>query len=122
MKKLFFAVLFMVATLGINAQSGSPEVLKEVKEGDILRIGRPDAPSFKHIDFPRANTIIKNGGIANYKKMEGIKVVVTSIKEKKDGTLQAKIKRTDGGRFFGLHTVVSADLWDALESGELRGI
>ena len=99
MKKLFFAVLFMVATLGINAQSGSPEVLKEVKEGDILRIGRPDAPSFKHIDFPRANTIIKNGG-----------------------TLQAKIKRTDGGRFFGLHTVVSADLRDALESGELRGI
>ena len=83
MKKLFFAVLFMVATLGINAQSGSPEVLKEVKEGDILRIGRPDAPSFKHIDFPRANTIIKNGGIANYKKMEGIKVVVTSIKEKR---------------------------------------
>lgn len=122
MKKLFFAVLFMVATLGINAQSGSPEVLKEVKEGDILRIGRPDAPSFKHIDFPRANTIIKNGGIANYKKMEGIKVVVTSIKEKKDGTLQAKIKRTDGGRFFGLHTVVSADLRDALESGELSGI
>ena len=122
MKKIIFAVLFTVGILSINAQSGGPEVLKEVKAGDMLQIGRPDAPSFKHIDFPRANTIIKNGGIANYKKMEGVKVVVTAVKEKKDGTLQVKIKRTDGGRFFGIHSVVSADLKDALESGELRGI
>ncbi|SMG19785.1 hypothetical protein [Arenibacter troitsensis] len=122
MKKLFFAVLFVVATLNINAQSGSSDVLKEVKAGDILQIGRPDAPSFKHIDFPRANTIIKSGGIANYKKMEGVKVVVTDVKEKKDGTLQVKIKRTDGGRFFGIHSVVSADIKNALESGELSGI
>ena len=106
MKKIIFAVLLMVGTLSINAQSDRPEVVKEVKD----------------IDFPRANTIIKNGGIANYKKMEGVKVVVTAVKEKKDGTLQVKIKRTDGGRFFGIHTVVSADLRDALESGELRGI
>ena len=122
MKKIIFAVLFTVGILSINAQSGGPEVLKEVKAGDMLQIGRPDAPSFKHIDFPRANTIIKNGGIANYKKMEGVKVVVTAVKEKKDGTLQVKIKRTDGGRFFGIHSVVSADLKDALVSGELRGI
>ena len=122
MKKIIFAVLFAAGILSINAQSGGPEVLKEVKAGDMLKIGRPDAPSFKHIDFPRANTIIKNGGIANYKKMEGVKVVVTAVKEKKDGTLQVKIKRTDGGRFFGIHSVVSADLKDALESGELRGI
>ncbi|MDO6605184.1 hypothetical protein [Arenibacter palladensis] len=122
MKKLFFAVLFMLATLSINAQSGRPEVLKEVKAGDILHIGRPDAPSFKHIDFPRANAIIKSGGIANYKKMEGVKVVVTDVKEKKDGTLHVKIKRTDGQRFFGIHSVISADLKDALDSGELRRI
>lgn len=122
MKKIIFAVLLMVGTLSINAQSGGREVVKEVKAGDIFQIGRPDAPNFKHIDFPRANTIIKNGGIANYKKMEGVKVVVTAVKERKDGTLQVKIKRTDGGRFFGLHTVVSAALRDALESGELRGI
>lgn len=122
MKKIFFAVLFVVTTLNINAQSGSPEALKEVKAGDILQIGRPDAPSFKHIDFPRANTIIKNGGIANYKKMEGVKVVVTDVKEKKDGTLQVRIKMTDGGRFFGIHSVVSADLKNALDSGELSRI
>ena len=112
----------MVGTISINAQSGKPEVLKEVKAGDILQIGSPDAPSFKHIDFPRANIIIKNGGIANYKKMEGVKVVVTAVKEKKDGTLQIKIKRTDGGRFFGIHSVVSANFKDAIESGELSRI
>jgi len=121
MKKIFFAVLFIVGTLCINAQSGGPEVLKEVKTGDILQIGLPDAPSYKHIAFPRANFIVKNGGIANYKKLAGVKVVVTDVTEKKDGTLKIKIKRTDGNRFFGKQTV-AADLKDALESGELRRI
>ena len=46
-------------------------------------------------------------------------MVVTSIKEKKDGTTEVKIKRTDGNRFFGSHTVVSADFEKALASGEL---
>ena len=90
--------------------------------GDILEIGRPLAPVYKYIDFPRPNFIIKRGGIANYKRVEGNKVVVTSVKEKKDGSLQVKIKRADGMRFFGSHTIVSADLKDALETGELRAL
>jgi len=54
--------------------------------------------------------------------LEGNKVVVTSVQEKKDGTLQVRIKRADGGRFFGSHSEVSADLKGALETGELGGI
>ncbi|WP_318310943.1 hypothetical protein [Flagellimonas crocea] len=115
MRIIVLAILFAMAT-NINAQSVSPQ---EVKVGDILEIGRPDAPQFQHIDFPRANFIIKKGGIANYKRVVGNKVVVTDIKEKKDGTLVVKIKKTDGKRFFNSHPVVKADLKNALESGEL---
>ncbi|MCM4166609.1 hypothetical protein KCTC52924_03550 [Arenibacter antarcticus] len=116
MRRLLLAILFVVATTNINAQEAKPS---EVKVGDLLEIGRPDTPRYKHIDFPRPNFIIKKGGIANFKSVEGNKVVVTSVKQKKDGTLQVKIKRADGRRFFNSHTVVSADLKSALESGEL---
>lgn len=116
MRIIVLAILFVVASTNINAQSINPQ---EVKVGDVLEIGRPDTPKFKHIDFPRANFIIKKGGIANYKAVVGNKVVVTEVKEKKDGTLVVRIKKADGRRVFNSHPVVKADLKEALESGEL---
>ncbi|MCK0192037.1 hypothetical protein [Arenibacter sp. F20364] len=120
MKQLLFVVLMWVATVSVNGQNDKDVILPEVKVGDVLEIGRPNAPVYKHIDFPKPNFIIKRGGIANYKRVEGNKVVVTLIKEKKDGTVQVKIKKVDGGKFFKSQTVVSADLKKALQSGELR--
>lgn len=111
MSKYILVVALMIGAFSLNAQ--------EVSVGDVFEIGRPDAPQYEHIDFPRANFIIKRGGIANYKRVEGNKVVVTSVKEKKDGTLQVRIKRTDGHRFFGSHWQVPANFKEALASGEL---
>ena len=122
MKQLFFIVLLVLGTISVNAQNTKQIVQEEVEVGDILQIGEPDASRFQHIDFPRPNFIIKKGGIANYKRVEGDKVVVTSIKETKDGTLEVQIKLANGGRFFRTHSVVTADLKNALESGELRRI
>jgi len=116
MRIIVLAILLVVATTNINAQSVD---LQDVKVGDVLEIGRPDTPQFKHIDFPRANFIIKKGGIANYKRVVGRKVVVTDLKQRKDGTVVVKIKKTDGKRFFNSHPVVKADLKNALDSGEL---
>ena len=117
MIKYVIALMFSVSLL--NAQNANQDATN-VKVGDTFEIGKPKTNSYKHINFPRANFIIKRGGIANYKRVEGEKVVVTAIKEKKDGTTQIKIKRINGNRFFGSHTVVSADLKEALESGELE--
>lgn len=117
MKRYFLAILAVFTILSMNAQDAQTPL---VQVGDVLEIGSPDAPRYKHIDFPRPNFIIKKGGIANYKRMRGKKVVVTSVQEKKDGTLQIKIKRADGGKFFNSHTLVSVDLKNALESGELN--
>ncbi len=112
------ALLFSISAVQAqNASSFSPVA---VEVGDLLEIGRPEYNRFKHIDFPPANLIIKRGGIANYKRAEGQQVVVTSVKEKKNGRTEIKIRRKDGGRFFGINTVISADLQKAMQSGELQ--
>ena len=118
MIKYVIVLLFSVSML--NAQTTADQTATDVQVGDVFEIGKPETNTYKHINFPKANFIIKRGGIANYKRAEGEKVVVTSIKEKKDGTTLVKIKRTDGNRFFGSHTVVSVDFKEALESGELE--
>lgn len=92
---------------------------ENVKVGDVLEIGSPEARTYKHIDFPRANFIIKRGGIANYKNLKGQKVVVTAVEEKKDGSKEIKLRKENGSRFFHSHTVVAANYRKALESGEL---
>ncbi|WP_396636445.1 hypothetical protein [Maribacter sp. R77961] len=118
MIKYAIALLFSVSLL--NAQQNVNEAQIKVNVGDVFEIGKPETNTYKHINFPRANFIIKRGGIANYKRAQGEKVMVTSIKEKKDGTTLVKIKRTDGNRFFGSHTTVSVDFKEALASGELE--
>jgi hypothetical protein len=113
------ALLFSVSVL--NAQDKTKnETLVDV--GDVFEIGKPKANKYKHIDFPRENFIIKRGGLANYKSAEGATVVVTSVKEKKDGTTKIRIKRKDGGRFFGSHTVIQANYKEAISSGELQAL
>lgn len=116
MRILLFTFLMAVASVNIHAQNVTPQ---DIKVGDVLEIGKPDMPQFKHIDFPRANFIIKKGGIADFKKVVGNKVVVTEIQETKDGVVEVKLKKTDGKRFFNSHSVVKANLINALESGEL---
>lgn len=118
MIKYAIALLFSVSML--NAQTNANQDPVDVKVGDVFEIGKPETNTYKHINFPRANFIIKRGGIANYKRAEGEKVIVTSVKEKKDGTTLVKIKRADGNRFFGSHPVVSVDIKEALASGELE--
>ncbi|MDO6819552.1 MULTISPECIES: hypothetical protein [Zobellia] len=117
MKKFAFALLFSASLL--HAQDEVKIQTSDVQIGDVLEIGTPETRAYKHIDFPRANFIIKRGGLANYKALKGDRVVVTSVESNKDGSTKIKIKRKDGGRFFGSHTVVSADISNALATGEL---
>ncbi|TDT50334.1 hypothetical protein CLV90_0126 [Maribacter spongiicola] len=119
MIKYAITLLFSVSLL--NAQSNDTSQT-EVNVGDVFEIGKPETNKYKHIDFPRENFIIKRGGIANYRRAQGEEVVVTAVKEKKDGTTEIKIKRNDGGRFFGSHTVVTADFNEAITSGELQAL
>ncbi|WP_282049781.1 hypothetical protein [Maribacter aquivivus] len=119
MVKYAIALLFSASML--HAQDNT-NTSSNVNVGDVFEIGVPETNKYKHIDFPRENFIIKRGGIANYRRAHGEEVVVTAVKELKDGTTQIKIKRNDGGRFFNSHTVVTADYKEAINSGELQAL
>lgn len=118
MIKYVIVLLFSINLLHEQANASQTNI--KVKVGDVFEIGKPETNKYKYIDFPKANFIIKRGGIANYKRVEGEKVVVTSVKEKKDGSTKIKIKRVDGNRFFGSHSIVAVDFFGAMESGELQ--
>ena len=117
-----FMLLLVVAlcTSGVFAQSQQTQ--SDIQIGTTLEIGKPETTTYTYIHFPRENMIIKRGGIANYKSVRGKIVVVTAFKEKKNGTKVALLKRKDGGRFFGSHTVVEADVTKAMQTGELRAL
>lgn len=85
--------------------------------GDTFKIG--EANYYKHINFPRNNFIIKNGGIVNYDKVKGKTVEVTSIDEKKNGTLVATIKLASEKKFFNSHKYVTVAINEAIDSKEL---
>lgn len=118
MKRTYILIVTIVfCTMGLYAQSKT--ILTDVKVGDVLEIGKPETSTYKHINLPRPNMILKRGGRVNYDAIVGAKVIVTAIKVKKDGTIIIKIKQKDKKRFFGSHGVLTATYKDALQTGEL---
>jgi len=120
MRGYFLSFVFVMCSLGLFAQSSL--TADNVKIGTIYQIGKPSTNTYKYINFPRPNMIIKGGGIVNYQNVKSNIVLVTSINKKKDGTTIVKIKRKDGKRFFGSHKVITVDLTGALQSEELLAI
>ncbi|MFD1315701.1 hypothetical protein [Namhaeicola litoreus] len=116
MKKIFIIFAFVLFALQTNAQEMNNS---NVQVGDALIIQKPSTPSFKHIYFPKDNFIIKRGGIVNYDNIYANEVHVVKIVEKKDGSQEVVLQRTDGKKFFKTYNTVRADLTKALESGEL---
>lgn len=101
--------------LDLNAQS-EPQT---VKTGDVLVINKPSNQTFKHLDLPRANFIIKKGGIANYKSIVGKRVRVKGVKRNKLGETTVVLEREDGRKFFNSFPSITANLNNAVEEGEL---
>ncbi|QMU65233.1 MAG: hypothetical protein GKR88_13645 [Flavobacteriaceae bacterium] len=122
MKQLIFAFIFTISITQANAQKIVVSDSQGVKVGDVFEINKPKhSQTFKYIYFPRPNFIIKRGGIIDYKRIYGNKVVVTSIK-KKDNVLKVRIKKYDGGKFFNSYDTVLVDIKGALKAGELQRI
>ena len=114
MKKLLLITFLIMSGLTIQAQE-----TQNIKVGTIVTIEKPSTTDFNHIHFPRKNFIIKKGGIVNYKRELGKKVEIIALESKKDGTRQARLKRTDGRKFFKSYTSVLADIDQAIEAGEI---
>lgn len=111
--KLLLILLFV--TIAVISQTNQSNAL----EGDVYKIGKVVNDNYRHIQFPKGNIIRKRGGIPDYKSIMGEKVVITNLKEQKDGTVLATIKLVSGKRFFRSHKYIRVFLDRALEENEL---
>ncbi len=116
MKKLIFIPIMILMVLPLQAQNEP-----QVEVGDILTISQPEeGNNFKHLNLPKANFIIKKGGIANYKSIINNRVEVVDIKTDANGDQKVILKREDGRKFFRSFPTISANLEDSMEAGELK--
>jgi len=107
-----------IITLLLFFTTQGQEQIKDIKIGDILTLGAPSAKSYRYINFPKTNFIIKKGGIANYKAIAGNRIIVTEVNGL-DGYTKIIFKREDGIKFFNSKTLVSANLEKAVEKKEI---
>ena len=101
---------------GVNyAQSAT----SNIEVGDVFVIGEAHGNNYVHINFPNPSAIVKRGGMVNFNTLKGKNVEVTSLKEKKNGSLMATIKLVSKGSFFNSHKYVTVDINNAISTGEL---
>ncbi len=115
MKKGLLVVIFALFTVHVTSQVSFNY---DVKVGDVFYIGNPAASEYQYLETPRANFIIKKGGIADFKTLLDEKVVVTAMGTKR-GKTHVTLKRKDGKKFFGSHSTIKAYLSEAISSKEL---
>ncbi|MCF7568926.1 dihydroorotase [Sabulilitoribacter arenilitoris] len=109
-------ILFTLLLVFFTSLTYSQNTDTKVNIGDLFIIGETD--NYKHINLPKRNFIIKQGGIANYESIKGKTVEVTSIKEK-NGNLIATIKLVSKKKFFNSHKYVTVNISKAIDNKEL---
>lgn len=116
MKIVLTTLFFVLISFGIQAQSSKD--IANLKAGDILKVGLPSTNNFKYFKLPKANFIIKNGGLANKKRFFNKSVEVLSIHNEDQDKPYITVKFTEGKV---ANTVGNFDieLRDAVDSGEL---
>ncbi|MGB3143692.1 MAG: hypothetical protein WBB24_06265 [Maribacter sp.] len=111
MKNLILILTFVFVAMSTYGQNSY-----DLKPGDILEINTDSNMPFEHIYFPKPNFIIKRGGIANYKVLNGIKVQIEEISENSI----MRLKPLNGNKFFNTYSYVEAHLEKAIENKELK--
>lgn len=111
-------LIFLVAGISLHAQ----EIRTSIDVGDVLVLQKPKGGEFVHVQFPRKNMIIKQGGIANMKPLYGQKVLVTRVDQIPYGNTEVVLRPVNGRRFFGYLSSVKAHLDLALAAGELMPV
>jgi len=105
----------------LNAQTTNDCNLAHlVSKGDIIEIGKPSTSTYKYINLPRPNFLIKRGGIASFNKLIGQKIDISEIKTTKDCKIEVLVKRQDGRKFFNTLKTITIDLDKAVEAGEIK--
>ncbi len=114
-KNIRFAIALLFFTFTLYSQS-TP---MPIAVGDVFVVGAVENNNYTYINFPKPNIIIKKGGLVNFRNVVGKKVRITSIKEKKNGTLVATIQLVSKRLFFKSHKTVTVKINKALQHKEL---
>ena len=64
--------------------------------GDILKIEASQNFQYSQVQFPKPNFIIKRGGVAKDKKLEGTLVEITEVRKDKNNESVIILRRQDG--------------------------
>jgi len=113
MKKLLFTLLSLGLFITGFAQN-TPQI------GDNLMVKSPASQSYKHIDFPKANILIKRGVVTGYKSVENEAVIIEKVNTTDNGSTSIVLKKKDGSKFFGFLNKVEANYEKAIKTGELE--
>lgn len=116
MRTIFIAIFLFCSINTVIGQENN----SNISQGTIYRLSEPAGHTYKHIDFPRRNIIIKRGAIANYNSLVGMELVVKELIKDTNGSTTAILVRKDGRPFFRFFPTVEANLEKALAIGELE--
>ena len=114
-KNIRFAIALLFFTFTLYSQSNPIPIAV----GDVFVVGAVENNNYTYINFPKPNIIIKKGGLVNFRNVVGKKVRITSIKEKKNGTLVATLQLVSKRFFFKSHKTVTVKINKALQHKEL---
>ncbi|MGJ8659114.1 MAG: hypothetical protein ACSHWV_04625 [Cellulophaga fucicola] len=117
MKKIISLVMSLCLAVVLHANTAP--LNSEIKIGTELKIGAASAANYQHLVLPRKNFIIKSGGLANYKSLKNLTVVVTAINTNSDGNLEVTLKRKNSKNFFNSHPTIKANYTKAINAKEL---
>ncbi|MEC3908698.1 hypothetical protein VOI54_16845 [Tamlana sp. 2201CG12-4] len=118
MKRLLYVLFLVYGMTFASADTPITPNNTDPKIGDVLKIKTPKRVSFKHIDFPRLNFIVKRGSIASYKSVHEELVVVKEVNDD-NGDIHVILERKDGKKFFGYLKQVKANYTESIEAGEI---
>lgn len=120
MKNIFLILVFCFSSYSFSNEWNIFSNLENPKVGDTLIVAINEGTRYKHIDFPRLNFIAKRGGVASYKSVHNIEVIIVEVLENKYGRIDVKLERVDGKKFFNFKKSVTANYVKALAKGELK--
>ncbi|MFT5943435.1 MAG: hypothetical protein ACI9AV_002048 [Sediminicola sp.] len=115
--KALLLVLFLFSSFNYVLGQENDKV---ISKGTTYTLSEPMGHTYKYIDFPRRNIIIKRGAIADYNSLIGLEIVVKDLKKDKNGSTKAILERKDGRPFFRFFPTVEANLEKAIAVGELK--
>ncbi|WBU89373.1 hypothetical protein [Cellulophaga omnivescoria] len=117
MKKVITLVMSLCLVVALHANT--TPLNSEIKVGTELKIGAASSGTYQHLVLPRKNFIIKRGGLANYKSLKNLNVVVTAVTTNKNGDVEVTLKRKNSKKFFNSHPTIKANYTKAIAEEEL---